>query len=90
MSFLNIERITDLFSQGSRYLIIILMVLYTIQSYTVFQYGSAQAKRNVFLRQNVSMFFIHFVAMLVLFLEQRSIQVAVFYGMQAAYLLAAI
>lgn len=90
MSFLNLERITDLFSQGSRYLIIIVMALYTLQSYTVFQYGSAQAKRNVFLRQNVSMFFIHFVAMLVMFLEQRSIQIAVFYGMQAAYLLAAI
>ncbi len=90
MSFLNLERITDLFSQGSRYLIIIVMVLYTLQSYTVFQYGSAQAKRNVFLRQNVSMFFIHFVAMLVMFLEQRNIQIAVFYGMQTAYLLAAI
>ena len=90
MSFLNFGGMTDLLSRASRYLIIILMVIYTIQSFTVFRRSSAQAKRFVFLRQNVSMFVIHFVANLILFLDTQSFELLVFYGAQVVYLLAAL
>ncbi|MBO7709655.1 MAG: FtsW/RodA/SpoVE family cell cycle protein, partial [Lachnospiraceae bacterium] len=64
------------------------MVIYTVQSYTVFRRGSALAKRYVFLRQNVSMFFMHFICFLVLFLNQPNSRILVFYGAQVVYLLA--
>ena len=72
----------------SRYLIILLMIIYTVQSYTVFRKTSVQAKEYVFLRQNVSMFFIHFIAYVVMFLETMSIDLLVFYGAQVIYLAA--
>lgn len=72
----------------SKYLIILLMIVYTVQSYTVFRKTSVQAKEYVFLRQNVSMFFIHFIAYVVMFLETMSIDLLVFYGAQVIYLAA--
>ena len=86
----NLTRITELLGQISRYLILILMVIYTIQSFTVFRRRSVRARRSVFLRQNVSMFAIHAIAMLLLFLQQRDFHILIFYGMQFAYLLAAL
>jgi len=78
----------NLVEMVSRYLIILLMIIYTVQSYTVFRKTSVQAKEYVFLRQNVSMFFIHFIAYVVMFLETMSIELLVFYGAQVIYLAA--
>ena len=78
----------NLFISASRYLIVFLMVVYTVQSYTVFRRGSAAAKRYVFLRQNVSMFFMHFICFLVLFLDRPNYRIPIFYGAQVVYLLA--
>ena len=82
--------LTNLIIQISRYLIIILMIIYTIQSYTVFRRTSVQAKEYVFLRQNVSMFFIHFIAFAVMFLKTLNVEMLVFYGAQVIYLAAAL
>ncbi len=78
----------NLATQVSRFLIIFLMAVYTVQSYTVFRRSGAHAQEYVFLRQNVSMFFIHFIAYAVMFLKTFSLQLAVFYGAQVIYLLA--
>lgn len=83
-----IENLINLVIQVSRYLLIILMILYTIQSYTVFRRTSVQAKEYVFLRQNVSMFFIHFIAFAMMFLKTWSIELLVFYAAQVIYLAA--
>ena len=72
--------------QAGKYLMIILMVIYTIQSYTVFGRTGARAKESVFLRQNVSMFFIHFIAFAMMFLKTMDVQILIFYGAQAIYL----
>jgi len=88
MNVQGFENLINLLSVASRYLIILLMVIYTVQSYTVFRRGSVAAKRYVFLRQNVSMFFMHFVCFLVLFLKQPNYRILVFYGAQVVYLLA--
>lgn len=74
--------------QVSRFLIIFLMAVYTVQSYTVFRRSGAHAKEYVFLRQNVSMFFIHFIAFAAMFLKTFSMQILIFYGAQVIYLLA--
>ena len=84
------SNLINLMIQISRYLIIILMIIYTIQSYTVFRRTSVQAKEYVFLRQNVSMFFIHFIAFAVMFLKTMNVEILVFYGAQVIYLAAAL
>ena len=86
MSLTVLNQIVHLVTLSSRYLIILLMVIYTVQSYTVFS-RSYVGKRNVFLRQNISMFFIHFVAFLVMFLNQWNLQIAFLYGAQFLYLM---
>lgn len=86
----SLTNITSILAEVSRYLIIILMVIYTVQCYTVFRYRTRQSQANVFIRQNVSMFIIHFVAYLILFLDQQNIQIVAFYGMQVCYLLLAL
>ena len=87
MTLERLQTLTGFLIQASRYLIILLMIIYTVQSYTVFAKRTAQAKRVVFLRQNVSMFVIHFIAYLIMFLDQKNIEIIVFYGAQVVYLL---
>ncbi len=80
------NQLINLVMQAGKYLMIILMVIYTIQSYTVFGRTGARAKESVFLRQNVSMFFIHFIAFAMMFLKTMDVQILIFYGAQAIYL----
>ena len=78
----------NLVVQVSRYLMIVLMVIYTLQSYTVFGRTSVQAKEYVFIRQNVSMFFLHFIAFLVMFLKKMDMTLVILYGAEVIYLAA--
>ena len=75
----------NLATQAARYLTIILMVIYTIQSYTVFRRTGVRAKEAVFIRQNVSMFFMHFMAFAVMFLKTMDVKILIFYAAQAIY-----
>lgn len=79
---------TNLIIQVSKYLIIVLMALYTFQCYTVFQKKDEEAKDYLFLRQNMLMFFMHFVAFTVLYLEKAENTILLFYGAQVIYLAA--
>ena len=90
MSIQGLSGIISLLMRTSRYLIIFLMLIYTIQSYTVFSRISYEGKHYVFLRQNVSMFIIHFIAFMNMFLDQMNVQILIFYGAQLVYLLAAL
>ena len=65
--------------QAAKYLMIIMMVIYTVQSYTVFRRTSVRAKQYVFLRQNVSMFLLHFLAFTVMFLKTMDLQLLIFF-----------
>lgn len=79
---------TNLIIQVSKYLIIVLMALYTFQCYTVFQKKDEEAKEYLFLRQNMLMFFMHFVAFTVLYLEKAENTILLFYAAQVIYLAA--
>lgn len=79
---------TNLIIQVSKYLIIVLMALYTFQCYTVFQKKDEEAKDYLFLRQNMLMFFMHFVAFTVLYLQKAENTILLFYGAQVIYLAA--
>lgn len=79
---------SNLIIQVSKYLIIILMALYTFQCFTVFSKKDEDDRNFVFLRQNTLMFFMHFVAFTVLYLEMGDVMVLFFYGSQVIYLAA--
>ncbi len=79
---------TNLIAQIAKYLIIILMALYTMECYTVFRKKDEESKQYLFLRQDMLIFFIHFAAYLVIFLEMQELDVLLFYGAQVIYLLA--
>lgn len=78
----------NLVIQVSKYLIILLMALYTLQCFTVFRLKDEEAKSYLFLRQNMLMFSMHFVAFMVLYLELTETTVLLFYGAQVLYLAA--
>lgn len=79
---------TNLIIQVSKYLIIILMALYTFQCFTVFHKKDDEAREYLFLRQNMLMFVMHFVAFTVLYLEVGEVNLLIFYGAQVIYLAA--
>ncbi len=79
---------TSLIAQISKYLIIVLMALYTLECYTVFRKKDEDSKQYLFLRQDMLIFFIHFAAYLIIFLEIGEFDVLLFYGAQVVYLLA--
>ncbi len=81
---------TNLIAQIAKYLIIVLMALYTLECYTVFRKKDDEARRYLFLRQNMLMFFMHFTAYVVIFLELDDTEVLFFYAAQVLYLLAAL
>ncbi len=76
---------TNLLYQVSKYLIIILMAFYTLQSYTVFRKKDEESKQYLFLRQNMLMFFLHFVGYALIYLQYGEYEVILFYGAQVLY-----
>lgn len=66
----------------SKYLMIILVAIYTYECFAVFGYGDEDTQRSILLRQNLLMFMLHFVAFMVMFLQTEEKKMLVFYGMQ--------
>ena len=63
-------------------------MIYTLQSILIFAKRNEEAREFLFLRQNVVMFCVHFVAFMVLYLQMEEAQLLIFYGEQALYLAA--
>lgn len=82
---LMINRFSRLITLIAQYGIIILMVLYTADSWRVFRIRGAEEKDRVFLRQIRMIFAIHFLAFLSLFLKNMQSQLLLFYGAQVVY-----
>lgn len=59
----------------SKYVLITLMVIYTLQSILIFAKRSEEAREFLFIRQNVVMFCLHFVAFMVLYLQMNQSQI---------------
>ncbi len=64
----------------SKYVLITLMVIYTLQSILIFAKRSEEAREFLFIRQNVVMFCLHFVAFMVLYLQMNQSQILFFTG----------
>lgn len=72
----------------SRYVLIGLICIYTLQSFIIFRKRNEEAREFLFLRQNVVMFCLHFVAFMVLYLKMEEPQLLYYYGAQVVYLMA--
>lgn len=78
----------SLIIQFSKYAIILLMAIYTMQSYIVFAKKDEDDKEFLFLRQNLMMFMIHFISFIVMYLRMTEPELIFFYGAQFIYLAA--
>lgn len=66
-------------SELAKYLIIILMILYTFQCFTIFRKHDLEDKRQVLRKQIVLMLFMNFVAYAVLYLKTQEIHMIFMY-----------
>lgn len=78
----------NLIIQFSKYAIILLMAIYTLQSYVVFRMREDEDKEFLFLQQNLMMFMIHFIAFMNMYLKMEQPKLLFFYGAQFIYLAA--
>lgn len=60
---------TKLIIDISKYVLLVLIALYALQSYIIFKKKNEDAREFLFLRQNVLMFAIHFIAFTVFYLK---------------------
>lgn len=75
--------------QASKYLMILLFLIYTYQCFHVFKYnGDEEEQKHIYRVQRGLLFAIHFDAFLVLYLTTRNVQIIGFYLMQLVLLLA--
>ena len=84
---MNLTNLAGTVSKAAQYVIIVLAVIYTIQSYTVFAQRNRMDREQIFLRQNVSMFAIHFLAYLIMYLNTMRFDLMQFYGAQVLFLM---
>ncbi|MFQ6804105.1 MAG: FtsW/RodA/SpoVE family cell cycle protein [Lachnospiraceae bacterium] len=70
---------TNVISELSKYLIIILMILYTFQCFTIFRKHYEEDKRHVPRKQIVLMLFMNFVAYAVLYLQTEDTNMILMY-----------
>lgn len=73
--------------EASKYIIILLFVIYTWHCFTVFIGKSTERQDKIYKRQKSIMYTIHFICSLVLFLNSLSIQILGFYVVQVLFLL---
>ena len=75
------------FLELSKYVILLLFIIYTWHCFTVFFQSSKEAKDKVFHRQHVMMYVIHFLCSMVLFVNAPGREIVYYYLAQLAFLL---
>ncbi|WP_310605143.1 FtsW/RodA/SpoVE family cell cycle protein [Anaerosporobacter sp.] len=69
----------------SRYLIIILLAIYTLYCFTVFRSSDKRRQNRLFNKQIGLLYMIHFICYLVLFLEAKNPKLLILYMLQIAF-----
>ena len=69
-------------------MLLILAALYTLESFSVFKYKAEDDKRYILRKQLIVIFFMDFVAFLVIFLKTEKMEVIYFFGAQLLYFIA--
>ena len=76
---------TNLIVEISRYLIILLIAIYTYYNFRFFSMRDEESRNYTCNRQLVCMFMLHFLANLLIVLNTRSEELILFYGMQVLF-----
>lgn len=66
--------------QLSKYFIVICMAAYAFEGFAVFRFQSEEARKGIYLRQNILMFFIQFAAFLTIVLKTSDYTYLLFYA----------
>lgn len=74
----------------SKYVIAIFMAFYTFECFSVFRFSTEEARNGIYIRQNVFMFLVHFVAFAAICLETGDMGYLIFYAFQQIILFATI
>lgn len=77
-------------SEFSKYVIALLIMLYTYECFAVFRYDEEERRRGIYIRQNILMFVFHFSCFLVICFETGDITYLFFYAFQQIILYAAV
>lgn len=72
----------NVITQISKYLLVILIALYTMKCFTVFRAKYDFDRGSVYTKQNVLMFMIHFIFYMLIYLNTRDISMIIFYVLQ--------
>lgn len=80
----------NIITEISRFLLIILMALYTFSCFSVFAKSYDDEKKSILFRQNIYMFMIHGIAYVVMYLKTGNMDLIVFYGLQVIFFIAVI
>lgn len=75
-------------SEFSKYIIVLLIALYTYESFAVFRYDNEERRNGIYIRQNFLMFAFHFICFLVICFETEDITYLFFYAFQQIILYA--
>lgn len=84
---MNLSTLFTILMKAAHYLILILMVAYTVAAYTVFRSRSREARERLFLRQDWLLLGIHFLAYLTMYLKTLNTELLLFYAAQLIYFL---
>ena len=84
---MNLSTLFTILMKAAHYLILILMVTYTITAYAAFRSGSREARERLFLRQDWLLLGIHFLAYLTMYLKTLNTELLLFYAAQLIYFL---
>ncbi len=67
-------------AEAVKYILILLITVYTIQCFVVFKQQDEEKANSIYLRQNVEMILIHFLSFLVLYIGTKDVQYIVYYA----------
>lgn len=77
-------------SEFSKYIIAIVMVLYTVESFLVFLKKDESKRKGIYARQNILMFAFHFSSFMVICFETGNVTYLIFYALQQIVLFATV
>ena len=71
-----------------RYLIVLIMLAYTFECFSVFRYHNEESRKHIYLRQNIWMFLLQICAYLALLMVEENKAILLFYFLQLLIMIA--
>lgn len=77
----------DIIYTVANYLMIFLMLVYSLRCFAVFKYKNKTRQNRIFVSQNIIMFIVHFIGCALLFIKDPNENLLIYYGLQFILLL---